>query len=57
MSIPLAELGADLDAHPVWGFQMARHRPRLDERKSYQWSPTFWYGNTLPSFFGELEVK
>ncbi len=57
MAIPLEELGADFTAHKTWGFQMARHRPRMGERKSYQWSPTFWYGNTLPSFFGRLEVK
>ncbi len=57
MAIPLEEIDADLSAHRTWGFQMARHRPRLDERKSYQWSPTFWYGNTLPSFFGKLELQ
>ncbi len=57
MAIPIQELDADLTAHKNWGFQMARHRPRMDERKSYQWSPTFWYGNTLPSFFGKLEVR
>jgi len=57
LSIPLSELGADLDAHQTWGFQMARQRPRSDEQTAYQWSPTFWYGNTLPSFFGKLELQ
>lgn len=57
MAIPLGEIEADLDANRHWGFQMARHRPRFGERKSYQWSPTFWYGNYLPSLFGRLEVK
>lgn len=57
MAIPLEEIGADFDAHKVWGFQMARHRPKRDEKKSYQWSPTFWYGNSLPSFFGRLMVN
>ena len=57
MAIPLQEIGADFSAHQIWGFQLARHRPRMDERKSYQWSPTFWYRNTLPSFFGTLQVR
>jgi len=56
MAIPLKELDADLAAHKTWGLQMARHRPKMDERKSYQWSPTFWFGNTLPSFFGKMEI-
>jgi hypothetical protein len=57
MAIPLDEMGVDLSAHRKWGFQLARQRPRWENEGSYQWSPTFWYGNTLPSFFGELEVK
>jgi hypothetical protein len=57
MAIPLEEINADLSVHQTWGFQMARHRPRTDERKSYQWSPTFWYGNALPSFFGTMKVQ
>ena len=57
MAIPLKEINADLAAHRQWGFQMARNRPRLGEKKSYQWSPTFWYGNSLPSLFGRLEVR
>ncbi|MDF1862146.1 MAG: sugar-binding protein [Verrucomicrobiales bacterium] len=57
MAIPLAEIQADPSSNKTWGFQMARHRPRLEERESYQWSPTFWYGNTLPTFFGKLELQ
>jgi hypothetical protein len=57
MAIPLSDIGADLASHKTWGFQMARHRPRFAERESYQWSPTFWYGNTLPTFFGKLELQ
>ena len=57
MAIPLGDIDADLERQRTWGFQMARHRPRLDGKESYQWSPTFWYGNTLPSFFGRLEVR
>ena len=57
MAIPLKDIEADLKTNKNWGFQMARHRPRMEERESYQWSPTFWYGNTLPTFFGQLEVK
>ncbi len=57
MAIPLKDINADPATQKTWGLQMARHRPRLDERKSYQWSPTFWYGNTLPSFFGKLELN
>ncbi|MEM9017207.1 MAG: metallophosphoesterase [Verrucomicrobiota bacterium] len=57
LAIPLADLGADPGEHSTWGFQMTRHRPRLDGRRSYQWSPTFWYGNALPSFFGRLALQ
>ena len=57
MKIPLKEIKADLEAHRTWGLQMGRQRPRLGERNSYQWSPTFWYGNTLPSFFGTLNLN
>jgi len=56
MAIPLKEIEADLAAHPTWGFQMTRNRPRFDERKSYEWSPSFWYRN-LPSFFGRVDVE
>ena len=57
IAIPLEEINADPAAHREWGFQMARNRPRFEEKKSYQWSPTFWYRNYLPSLFGRLEVK
>lgn len=57
LAIPLIEINADLTSHRLWGFHMARHRPRLEERESYQWSPTFCYGNTLPGFFGKLELQ
>ncbi|MEM9280582.1 MAG: metallophosphoesterase [Verrucomicrobiota bacterium] len=57
IAIPLEEIDADLEAHSNWGLQMGRHRPRMGEKRSYQWSPTFWYGNTVPSFFGVLNVK
>ena len=57
MAIPLKEIEADLALHKTWGLQMARHRPRMEEKRSYQWSPTFWYKNTMPVFFGELELK
>ncbi|MEM1441826.1 MAG: metallophosphoesterase [Verrucomicrobiota bacterium] len=57
IAIPLEEIGADLEAYSTWGFQMGRHRPRMGEKRSYQWSPTFWYGNSMPSFFGILEVE
>ena len=56
LAIPLKDLGVkpgeDL---ATWGFQMARHRPRFDVRVSYQWAPTFWYGNYVPSLFGLLD--
>ena len=54
MAIPLDEIGADLDSQKTWGLQVARHRPRMDERISYQWAPTFWYGNYMPRLFGQL---
>lgn len=57
MRIPLDEIKADLSSHQTWGFQMARNRSRMDQKKSYQWSPTFWYGNKLPSFFGIVEIR
>ncbi|MEM7015247.1 MAG: sugar-binding protein, partial [Verrucomicrobiota bacterium] len=57
IAIPLDEIGADFSSQKAWGFQMARHRPKLDERKSYQWSPTFWFGNTLPTYFGTLKFN
>jgi len=57
MAIPLEEIDADPAAHKTWGFQMARQRPRWGGESSYQWSPTFWYGNTLPSFFGKLDLN
>ena len=57
MAIPLKELGADPATNKTWGFQMARHRPRLGEKKSYQWSPTFWYSNTMPNFFGRVTLE
>ena len=57
LAIPLEEIGADRETRKTWGFQMARHRPRMEEKRSYQWSPTFWYGNTLPTFFGKLELR
>ena len=57
MAIPLKELGADPVPGSTWGFQMARHRPRQEERKSYQWAPTFWFGNYAPSLFGRLEFQ
>jgi 3',5'-cyclic AMP phosphodiesterase CpdA len=57
MAIPLKELGADPASLKTWGLQMARHRPRQEERKSYQWAPTFWYGNYAPSLFGQLEFQ
>lgn len=55
MSIPLDEIDGDPGEQGTWGFQMARHRPRLDERESFQWSPTFWYRDTMPAFFGRLD--
>jgi 3',5'-cyclic AMP phosphodiesterase CpdA len=57
IAIPLTEIDADLASIKTWGMQMARHRPRLDKMKSYQWAPTFWYGNYVPSLFGQLEFQ
>ena len=57
IAIPLKEINADPAVHREWGFQMTRNRPRFENKKSYQWSPTFWYRNYLPSLFGRLEVK
>ena len=57
IEIPLKDINADPKNFSEWGFQMVRNRPRMDEQKSYQWSPTFWYGNTLPSFFGRLTLQ
>ena len=57
MAIPLEELGADLLTQKTWGMQMARHRPRMNEQKSYQWAPTFWYGNYVPLLFGQLKLQ
>lgn len=57
MAIPLKELGADAASLKTWGLQMARHRPRMEDRVSYQWAPTFWYGNYVPSLFGQLEFR
>lgn len=57
MAIPLKDLGVKSDELTTWGFQMARHRPRMDVRVSYQWAPTFWYGNYFPSLFGLLEAQ
>jgi|GEM_PF-5943837 len=31
IAIPLKEVGADLAAHPTWGFQMTRYRPCFNE--------------------------
>lgn len=56
MAIPLKDLGAKLDSQKSWGLQIARHRPR-EERNSYQWAPTFWYGNYVPLLFGQLEFQ
>ena len=57
LAVPLDALEADLGSAPVWGLQVARHRPRLDTSKSYQWAPTFWYGNQVPSLFGQLKFR
>jgi hypothetical protein len=57
IAIPLKEINANPAAQGVWGFQMVRNRPRFEEKKSYQWSPTFWYGNYMPKFFGILELR
>ena len=57
MAIPLKEIGADLDTRKTWGLQVARHRPRGDERRSFQWAPTFWYGNYAPSLYGQLQFQ
>lgn len=57
LAIPLKDLGLTSDALPELGFQMARHRPRMDVRISYQWAPTFWYGNYAPSLFGLLKPE
>lgn len=57
MAIPLKELGANPGSQKTCGLQMARHRPRGEERKSYQWAPTFWYGNYVPSLFGQVEFQ
>ncbi len=57
LAIPLDEIDADLAENRSFGLQMARHRRKLDDKKSYQWSPTFWYGNYVPSLFGRLELK
>lgn len=56
MAIPLKDLGANPESNKLWGLQLARHRPR-EERNSYQWAPTFWYGNYVPSLFGLLELR
>jgi len=56
MAIPLKDLGAKLESQKIWGLQLARHRPR-EERNSYQWAPTFWYGNYVPLLFGQLELR
>jgi len=55
-AIPLNELGAAVDPDDPWGVQVARHRPR-EERNSYQWAPTFWYGNYVPRLFGQLRFE
>jgi len=57
IAIPLKKINAYPAAQRIWGFQMARNRPRFEEKKSYQWSPTFWYGNYMPRYFGILELK
>ncbi len=57
MAIPLKAIGVKPGELTTWGFQMARHRPRMDVRVSYQWAPTFWYGNYFPTLFGLLEAE
>lgn len=57
LAIPLSEIGANLETQETWGFQMARNRHDREEKRSYQWSPTFWYGNTMPTFFGRLQIR
>ena len=56
IAIPLKDLGANPDLQKTWGLQIARHRPR-EERNSYQWAPTFWYGNYFPTLFGQLKLR
>ncbi len=55
MAIPLKDLGVKSGEVATWGFQMARNRPRMDVRVTYQWAPTFWYGNYFPPLFGLLD--
>ena len=56
MAIPLKDLGAILNSQKTWGLQIARHRPR-EERNSYQWAPTFWYGNYFPNLYGQVKLR
>jgi hypothetical protein len=51
----LKDLGVKSGEVAAWGFQMARNRPRMDVRVTYQWAPTFWYGNYFPPLFGLLD--
>jgi len=56
-AIPFEALGAKpADDEDTWGLQIARHRPR-EERNTTQWAPTFWYGNYVPSLFGQLRLE
>ncbi len=54
MAIPIKDLGDEASTTKTWGLQVARHRPRGEERRSFQWAPTFWYGNYAPSLYGLL---
>lgn len=56
MAIPLKDIGTKPEKQATWGLQLARHRPR-EEKNSYQWAPTFWYGNYVPLLFGHLEFR
>jgi len=57
MAIPIKDLGDKAATAKTWGLQVARHRPRGEERRSFQWAPTFWYGNYAPSLFGLLKFQ
>ncbi len=57
MAIPLKDLKVDTANLTTWRGQIVRHHYKAGEKKTYQWSPTFWYANQMPQFYGKISLQ
>ncbi|MEO0413543.1 MAG: hypothetical protein AAF226_01170, partial [Verrucomicrobiota bacterium] len=57
IAIPLSQLKIDPQEGFSWGGQIVRNRYKNGEKKAYQWSPTFWYSDKMPTFYGQMTLS